>query len=200
MSSVARGRCWKSSRIWCWFASLREKTTTSSGMPTSPSSSLRVITRPNEPVPPVTTTRLPSSIGPSSVRLGAWSLGALPLLPTPGPVGPPPQPRCATRAPAPLAVGGQLGDPAIALAELLVQLPVLGAQGLELGLVRVAALLLGVGLHRAGSGAVGGHGRRARGHELVEARGAAGLRAARVEASQVAAGKAREQEALAPAV
>src|SRR5215217_4611773 len=61
MSSVATRRCWNARRIVCWSASLREKTTTSSGTPSSPSSSRRTRTCPNEPVPPVTMTRLPSS-------------------------------------------------------------------------------------------------------------------------------------------
>src|SRR3954452_466070 len=61
MSSVATRRCWNARRIVCWSASLREKTTTSSGTPISPSSSRRTRTWPSEPVPPVTMTRLPSS-------------------------------------------------------------------------------------------------------------------------------------------
>src|SRR4051794_10436543 len=61
MSSVATRRCWNARRIECWSASLREKTTTSSGTPISPSSSRRTRTCPSDPVPPVTTTRLPSS-------------------------------------------------------------------------------------------------------------------------------------------
>src|SRR3954447_10437642 len=61
MSSVATRRCWNARRIVCWSASLREKTTTSSGTPSSPSSRRRTRTCPSEPVPPVTMTRLPSS-------------------------------------------------------------------------------------------------------------------------------------------
>src|SRR5438128_43744 len=61
MSSVATRRCWKARRIVCWSASLREKTRTSWGTPCSPSSRRRTRTWPSEPVPPVTTTRLPVS-------------------------------------------------------------------------------------------------------------------------------------------
>src|SRR5215218_456636 len=61
MSSVATRRCRNASRIVCWRASLREKTTTSSGTPTSPSRRRRTNTWPRDPVPPVTMTRLPSS-------------------------------------------------------------------------------------------------------------------------------------------
>src|SRR4051794_25061970 len=69
MSSVATRRCWNARRIVCWSASLREKTTTSSGTPTSPSSSRRTRTWPSEPVPPVTMTRLPSSKALPQVRV-----------------------------------------------------------------------------------------------------------------------------------
>src|SRR5579884_259680 len=61
MSSVATRRCWEERRIACWRASLRENTTTCRGRPISPSSRRRTSTWPSEPVPPVTTTFLPSS-------------------------------------------------------------------------------------------------------------------------------------------
>src|SRR4051795_263223 len=78
MSSVATRRCWNARRIVCWSASLREKTTTSSGTPISPSSSRRTRTWPSEPVPPVTMTRLPSSKALPHVRVllrGGGELG-----------------------------------------------------------------------------------------------------------------------------
>src|SRR5438552_2620854 len=47
----------------CCLASSREKTTTRCGVPSSPLKSRRTIAFPSEPVPPVTRTRFPSSIG-----------------------------------------------------------------------------------------------------------------------------------------
>src|SRR5687768_13226363 len=44
----------------CCFASSREKTVTLAGLPNSPAIRRRMKTCPNEPVPPVTRTRLPS--------------------------------------------------------------------------------------------------------------------------------------------
>src|SRR5262245_45940855 len=47
--------------MWCCFASSRENTITLRGVPISPESTRRTNTRPNEPVPPVTSTVLPAS-------------------------------------------------------------------------------------------------------------------------------------------
>src|SRR3954465_7278004 len=77
MSSVATRRCWNARRIECWSASLREKTITSSGTPSSPSSRRRTSTCPSEPVPPVTMTRLPSSKALPYVRVALRGLGEL---------------------------------------------------------------------------------------------------------------------------
>src|SRR5712692_5703778 len=60
-SSVLADRFWYDNRIWCCLASSRLKTRTLSGSPASPRSRRRTSTWPSEPVPPVTSTRFPSS-------------------------------------------------------------------------------------------------------------------------------------------
>src|SRR5437899_6350846 len=60
-SSVATRRCWYAMRMACCLASSRLKTTTFRGVPSSPPRMRRVSSFPKEPVPPVISTRLPSS-------------------------------------------------------------------------------------------------------------------------------------------
>src|SRR3954447_4611007 len=61
-SSVASRLCRYERRMSCCFASSRERTVTCRGVPSSPVSSRRTTACPNDPVPPVTSTFLVSSI------------------------------------------------------------------------------------------------------------------------------------------
>src|SRR2546426_2382274 len=60
-SSVATRRCWYAMRMACCLASSRVKTTPFRGVPSSPPRMRRVSSFPKERVPPVISTRLPSS-------------------------------------------------------------------------------------------------------------------------------------------
>src|SRR5579859_2062649 len=62
-SSVAAARFAKAKRMSYCFASSRERTMIRAGLPHSPVRILRVSTLPSDPVPPVTSMRLPSNGG-----------------------------------------------------------------------------------------------------------------------------------------